>query len=325
MVLLCSKKAQGLYAHVKSAVVLAVMVVTTWFQISTNEKIVRHRYFPVESLIETQPPFRETNGTVACPFPPPGLVAWTDVKTGITEAEAEAKLANVHEGGSWWPRDCVAPWRVAIVVPFRDREAMMGPFLSHMHPFLQRQLLNYTIYIVEQTANKIFNKAKLLNIGYKHAQAEGPWDCYAFHDVDCIPEDDRNLYYCSSQPRHLAVGPDKFNYKLFYPTCFGGASLMSGWQVERVNGWSNLYYGWGGEDDDMWERIHAEGMEVKRYPDHIATYTMLNHTKAPLNLRRYDLMAQTTATYKNDGLNSLNYTLVSTTRRPLYTKVLVDI
>ncbi|XP_037801065.1 beta-1,4-N-acetylgalactosaminyltransferase bre-4-like [Penaeus monodon] len=163
MVLLCSKKAQGLYAHVKSAVVLAVMVVTTWFQISTNDKI--------------------------------------------------AKLGPKPEGGSWWPRDCVAPWRVAIVVPFRDREAMMGPFLSHMHPFLQRQLLNYTIYIVEQTANKIFNKAKLLNIGYKHAQAEGPWDCYAFHDVDCIPEDDRNLYYCSSQPRHLAVGPDKFNYK----------------------------------------------------------------------------------------------------------------
>lgn len=325
MVLLCAKKAHGPYAYAKRAVIMVVMVVTMWFQISTKVTIERHRDFPVASLIDTQPPIREANGTMACTIPPPGLVAWMDVKTGITEAEAMANLTNVRKGGSWWPQECLAPWRVAIVVPYRDRENMLGPFLNHMHPFLQRQKLNYTIYIVEQTAEKSFNKAMMLNIGYKHAQAQGPWDCYVFHDIDCIPEDDRNLYYCSTQPRHLAVSPDKFYYSLLYSSCFGGACLMDERQMERVNGWSNRFYGWGGEDDDMWERIHAEGMEVRRYPGFIATYTMLDHKRARLNPRRYELLAQAKSYYKEDGLNTLNYSLVSTSRRLLYTKFLVEI
>ncbi|XP_042856341.1 beta-1,4-N-acetylgalactosaminyltransferase bre-4-like isoform X2 [Penaeus japonicus] len=260
------------------------------------------------------------------PFlPQASVTARMGVEANVTEAEAEVNVANVRQGGSWWPENCTAPWSVAVVVPYRDREHMIGPFLNHLHPFLQRQMLNYSIYFVEQSAGKTFNKAMLLNIGYKQAQAEGPWDCYVFHDIDCVPEDDRNLYYCSSQPRHLAVSPDKFGYKLFYPTCFGGASLMSGWQIERVNGWSNRYFGWGGEDDDMWDRIHAEGMEVKRYPEYIATYTMLKHAEAEPNPERYELLAQTLSSYKNDGLNTLNYTLASTTRRQLYTKFLVEI
>ena len=38
-----------------------------------------------------------------------------------------------------------------------------------------------------------------------------------FHDVDLLPEDDRNLYTCGDQPRHMSVSVDKFKYKLPYP------------------------------------------------------------------------------------------------------------
>ena len=37
-----------------------------------------------------------------------------------------------------------------------------------------------------------------------------------FHDVDLLPEDDRNLYSCPDQPRHMSVAVDKFQYKLPY-------------------------------------------------------------------------------------------------------------
>ena len=40
---------------------------------------------------------------------------------------------------------------VAIVVPYRDRPQHLPVFLHHMHFFLQRQELDYTIFIVEQT------------------------------------------------------------------------------------------------------------------------------------------------------------------------------
>lgn len=66
---------------------------------------------------------------------------------------------------------------------------------------------------VLSTGNGPFNQGRLYNSGYLEIQKDGPWDCYVFHDVDAIPEDDRNLYYCSEQPRHLSNAPSKFKYK----------------------------------------------------------------------------------------------------------------
>ena len=53
-------------------------------------------------------------------------------------------------GGSWRPNNCSSRHRIAIVVPYRDREQHLRVFLRYMHPFLQRQMLDYTIYVVEQ-------------------------------------------------------------------------------------------------------------------------------------------------------------------------------
>jgi hypothetical protein len=35
----------------------------------------------------------------------------------------------------------------------------------------------------------------LTNIGYHHAMCDYHYDCIVIHDVDILPEDDRNLYY----------------------------------------------------------------------------------------------------------------------------------
>ena len=44
------------------------------------------------------------------------------------------------------------------------------------------------------------------------------------------------------------------DHRLFYATYFGGVSALSKEQVEKVNGNSNLYFGWGCEDDDLYNR-----------------------------------------------------------------------
>ena len=60
---------------------------------------------------------------------------------------------------------------------------------------------------------ELFNRAALMNVGYLEARTHDDFDCYVFHDVDQVPEDLSNLYYCSDQPRHLVVTRSSTHYK----------------------------------------------------------------------------------------------------------------
>ena len=60
-------------------------------------------------------------------------------------------------------------------------------------------------------------------------------------------------------------------------------------QFQTVNGFSNKYWGWGGEDDDMSNRIKYHGFYISRFPANVARYTMINHKKDKPNPHRYAL------------------------------------
>jgi hypothetical protein len=54
-----------------------------------------------------------------------------------------------------------------------------------------------------------------MNIGFKEAQFQEIFHCFIFHDIDLLPENDRNLYACpeDGKPRHMAYTIDIFQYK----------------------------------------------------------------------------------------------------------------
>eukprot|EP00058_Branchiostoma_floridae_P002685 XP_002588173.1 hypothetical protein BRAFLDRAFT_68811 [Branchiostoma floridae] len=242
---------------------------------------------------------------------------------------------NVRAGGKWSPAGnrSSSSEKVAILVTYKDREEHLKIFLRHMHPFLQRQGLDYAIYVIEQHGEEQkFCKGLLYNVGFTEALKDDPtYNCFIFHDVDLIPEDVRNLYTCRKSPFHLSVAIDKFEYKLPYVTLFGGVSALTKAHYELLNGYSNLYCGWGGEDDDMTRRMFKHKLRLSRPDKDFARYKMLAHSRNRTtddNPARYYLLSTGVSRADTDGLTDLqaaNYSVTSVTHKELYTHILVNI
>ncbi|CAO1437125.1 unnamed protein product [Diamesa hyperborea] len=266
-------------------------------------------------------------GLNQCPIQPPNLEGPIEVDVGPEFLEnVEKRLAPLMQlGGRFKPKDCRARDRVAVVVPFRDRKQHLPILLKNLHPFLMKQQIDYGIFLVEQTNDGSFNRAKLMNVGFVEALKLYEWDCFVFHDVDLLPMDDRNLYNCPSQPRHMSVAVDTFGFKLPYSSIFGGVSSMTSKQFKTVNGFSNSFWGWGGEDDDLSRRLKHVGYHISRYPVNIARYKMLLHKKEKANPRRYEKLVTGANRFNSDGLNSLKYKVIDLQLKPLYTWIHVEI
>lgn len=151
----------------------------------------------------------------ACPDSPPDLHGPLEVDTSADTMENVEKHLKSHllPGGWFRPIECNAKDRVAIIIPYRNRPEHLPILLKNLHPMLMRQQVNYGIFVVEETQADPFNRASLMNVGVLEANKMESWDCFIFHDVDLIPLDDRNLYRCPEQPRHMSVAIDVFDYK----------------------------------------------------------------------------------------------------------------
>ena len=54
-----------------------------------------------------------------------------------------------------------------------------------------------------------------MNAAFKYASEikRTTFDCFLFHDVDLLPENDHNIYECDMKnPRHLAPAVDELRY-----------------------------------------------------------------------------------------------------------------
>ncbi len=88
------------------------------------------------------------------------LVGWTNlslakVKSLLEDKEntvqMKMKSVDLKIGGRYEPKECRSRHKVAIIVPYRDRRDHLTVFLRYLHPFLQRQQLNYVIIVMEQS------------------------------------------------------------------------------------------------------------------------------------------------------------------------------
>ncbi|KAM9375576.1 beta-1,4-galactosyltransferase 1 [Pholidichthys leucotaenia] len=296
-----------------------------------EEKPVEEKKQQPEKEKEKAPdPTPEEKKLEKCPETSPLLVGPLRVEfnTPVNLEDVARDNPNVQKGGRFKPSNCVAQQKVAIIIPFRKRDEHLKYWLYYLHPILQRQQLDYGIYVINQEGDSIFNRAKLLNVGYAEALKEYDYECFIFSDVDLIPMDDRNTYKCYSQPRHLSVSMDKFGFRLPYNQYFGGVSSLSKEQYLKINGFPNNYWGWGGEDDDIYNRLASKGMSISRPTGEIGKCRMIRHNrdkKNEPNPQRFSRIAHTRETMRTDGINSLSYKVVLVEKFPLFTKITVDV
>lgn len=241
-----------------------------------------------------------------------------------SEKDMTSRFIWLSNGGYSLPPSCRSKERVAILIPFRDRENQLLILLNNLHPLLYRQQLDYTIYVIEQAHGKPFNKGMINNIGFNEAKSDNH-TCFVFHDVDLIPESAQILYNCIRSPMHLSRAIDSFNYRLPDRKLIGGVSMWKKEDLEKVNGWSNIFVNWGGEDDDMSYRIMVNKMSIFRFRDSVARYTMLKHKRTPVNTARHQMLLNSPSRFKIDGLSSLTYSPPTRESSHLYVRILVRI
>jgi|SRR5262249_13828285 len=208
--------------------------------------------------------------------------------------------------------------KLAIIVPYRDRQAHLNQFLPHMTAYFQRDKLDrniaVTIHIIEQVAGKPFNRGKIKNCGFSLVAESCDYVC--FHDVDYLPlwAD----YSWSPLPARLIwYGLTlQENWHRF----FGGVTLFDNALFRRVNGFPNCYWAWGFEDTELLLRCNAMDYDFEKRD---GTYLSLQHPRAGLDAKGQPTQearetwglfkereGKIAEFMKDDGVSNLNYRLI---------------
>ncbi|MEJ7668028.1 MAG: galactosyltransferase-related protein [Casimicrobiaceae bacterium] len=210
--------------------------------------------------------------------------------------------------------------RLAIVVPYRDRADHLARFLPHITAYFERDKLDcairYSVHIVEQLGTATFNRGAVKNAGFLLTRAGADYVC--FHDVDYLPlwAD----YSFARRPTRLIwhgldPEPDRAAF-------LGGVVAFNLADFARINGYSNDYWEWGYEDDDLRERCRRAGLEME-FRD--GTYSALPHAHhgltpdgsptaaAQASARTFTAkLLQGAAGFGSEGISTLRFRVVAT-------------
>lgn len=166
--------------------------------------------------------------------------------------------------------------RLGIIVPYRNRYEHLEEFKETITKYLDNTDIDYRVFIVQQDDAKLFNRGMLLNIGFTYAK-KNHCDYVVFHDVDMLPI--KVDYSPSNYPIHLAtdfIVDSGEKRRETFDNYFGGVTMFSTEDFEKIDGYSNKYWGWGYEDDDLFLRCKLNGIELhKKQIDNITKNTQV--------------------------------------------------
>ena len=191
----------------------------------------------------------------------------------------------------------------AIIVPYRNRPYHYEKFIPLLDEYLSTHFdttrTEFSLYIVEQDDQEPFNRAWLGNVGLTEIfQRQPQTQCITFHDIDLIPDTNPEFvkgpvwYHQCDRPTQIGSELSHFNWTVPYPESAGGVTTLSQTHWKQINGFSNDYVGWGGEDDDFFKRLYKNRL--------LDRMTTLMH-RPPTGYGRFKTISQETEHHVRDA------------------------
>ena len=166
---------------------------------------------------------------------------------------------------------------------------------------------NIDLYVIEQGNDKKFNRGILINAGHDIIKKSGVgYINEVHHDIDVQPDRTLIKYFYSSDV--IACK------KAFYNHFFGTLSVLPVKIMDEVNGYSNNFWGWGVEDDNLSRRITSKNIKVYNADPYITKLVELPHKNAwelnIVNKDRHVIDDKDVAEGYKSGLADLKYTII---------------
>jgi beta-1,4-galactosyltransferase 1 len=204
---------------------------------------------------------------------------------------------------------------IGIAVPYRKRELHLKKFMESVPGTLKARKIEYCIVIVEQKNEKPFNRGKLLNVGFNFLYKNYKIKTFVSHDVDHYPHG-----HCPYEELNEPCLLRKQNYHGHV----GGVFSIGSENFIKVNGYSNLFWGYGSEDDEFYLRIEREKLLPiinKNCQFFVDTHDYDPDPENKLYQCNYELLnkrkIETILDYKNDGLSTLDYNIINKYSNPI--------
>ena len=195
---------------------------------------------------------------------------------------------------------------IAIIIPHRNRIEHLKKFIDWINELNKKKNNNFDLYIIDQNNFDRFNRGLLLNIGYYIANKNFNYDRYIFHDVDSYPDQTLFDLYFSNIDKNIHYASPYLGYKYNFDTFLGGVIGLNSNSFNNINGFSNLFYGWGGEDDSFYNRLATNNIKV--YRPEIGKYYLEEHndpTKNELNKKKQENILFDLDNWRNNGIKQL--------------------
>jgi beta-1,4-galactosyltransferase 1 len=157
-----------------------------------------------------------------------------------------------------------------IVIPYRNREEHLKYFINKSVPLIKETMPETKIVVVEQTEGKLFNRGKILNVGFKEYMDKTEY--FITHDVDINPtKKSLELYYnLENDIVRIVTGHNQ---------SLGGITKLHNKCIKEINGFPNYIWGWGIEDRALYHRAIIKQSNILNTKINRSYFKILNHTK----------------------------------------------